>query len=247
MGIALAFLVGVVAAEEMPRNSRAYAVSILAMAAGSRRRGRRDGTPPRRPRPERLATRLSSSAPSGVSSRSISPGDSRRRDGSPLPTSRDPARATQRTRHSAPRTARSPRINRRRLLLLSVVAFAGNVFIAPASFFQNRYLTDVQGFSGGMIGFFSIAVGTPAEHRAHRRWSHRRHERSTSADRGHRAARHRGHRRRVHGQRRPALDAVARRRPAVRARPILRWRCTGSSCSPPATAAGRRASSRPPR
>ena len=34
MGIALAFLVGVVAAEEMPKNSRAYAVSILAMAAG---------------------------------------------------------------------------------------------------------------------------------------------------------------------------------------------------------------------
>jgi MFS family permease len=55
-----------------------------------------------------------------------------------------------------------PRINRRRLLLLSAVAFIGNIFIAPASFFQNRYLTDVQGFSGGMIGVFSIAVGTPA-------------------------------------------------------------------------------------
>jgi predicted MFS family arabinose efflux permease len=55
-----------------------------------------------------------------------------------------------------------PRLNRRRLALLSVVAFAGSIFIAPASFFQNRYLTDVQGFSGGMIGFFSIAVGTPA-------------------------------------------------------------------------------------
>ena len=34
MGIALAFLVGVVAAEEVPRNSRAYAVSVLAMASG---------------------------------------------------------------------------------------------------------------------------------------------------------------------------------------------------------------------
>ena len=34
MGVALAFLVGVVAAEEVPKNSRAYAVSILAMAAG---------------------------------------------------------------------------------------------------------------------------------------------------------------------------------------------------------------------
>ena len=34
--------------------------------------------------------------------------------------------------------------------------------IAPASFFQNRYLADIRDFSGGMIGLFSIAVGTPA-------------------------------------------------------------------------------------
>jgi MFS family permease len=60
------------------------------------------------------------------------------------------------------RTARSPRINRKRLLLLSVVAFAGNVFIAPASLFQNNYLSDIRGYSGGMIAVFSIAVGTPA-------------------------------------------------------------------------------------
>jgi MFS family permease len=38
----------------------------------------------------------------------------------------------------------------------------GNIFIAPASFFQNRYLADIRDFSGGMIGIFSIAVGTPA-------------------------------------------------------------------------------------
>ncbi len=60
------------------------------------------------------------------------------------------------------RATHRPRINRRRLGLLAAVAFIGNIFIAPASFFQNRYLTDVQGFSGGMIGLFSIAVGTPA-------------------------------------------------------------------------------------
>ena len=34
LGLALDFLVAVVAAEEMPRNSRAYAVSLLAMASG---------------------------------------------------------------------------------------------------------------------------------------------------------------------------------------------------------------------
>ena len=34
IGLALALLIGVVAAEEMPRNSRAYALSVLAMAGG---------------------------------------------------------------------------------------------------------------------------------------------------------------------------------------------------------------------
>ena len=34
LGLALDFLVAVVAAEEMPRNSRAYAISILALASG---------------------------------------------------------------------------------------------------------------------------------------------------------------------------------------------------------------------
>jgi MFS family permease len=60
------------------------------------------------------------------------------------------------------KATRSPRLNLRRLALVSSVAFIGNIFIAPASFFQNRYLTDIRDFSGGMIGLFSIAVGTPA-------------------------------------------------------------------------------------
>ena len=34
-------------------------------------------------------------------------------------------------------------------VLLATVAFASNIFVAPASFFQNRYLTDVHDFSGG--------------------------------------------------------------------------------------------------
>jgi DHA1 family chloramphenicol resistance protein-like MFS transporter len=147
MGIALAFLVGVVAAEEVPKNSRAYAVSILAMAAGF---GAGVAV---------MALRLADVGPSGwrlvyVVSLvwCVVALDLARR----LPETRR-FTAAHITAHS-PR----PRLNRRRLALLSVVAFAGSIFIAPASFFQNRYLTDVQGFSGGMIGFFSIAVGTPA-------------------------------------------------------------------------------------
>jgi MFS family permease len=159
MGIALAFLVGVVAAEEMPRNSRAYAVSILAMAAGFG---------------------------AGVAVLSLSLADlgaggwrlvylvslvwclvavdlARR-----LPETRRFTAAhisvDRRSRRpgSHPSASGRPRMNRRRLGLLGTVAFVGNIFIAPASFFQNRYLTDVQGFSGGMIGLFSIAIGTPA-------------------------------------------------------------------------------------
>ena len=48
------------------------------------------------------------------------------------------------------------------MLLLGSVAFIGNIFISPASFFQNSYLSDVRGFSATTIGIFSLVVGTPA-------------------------------------------------------------------------------------
>jgi MFS family permease len=147
MGIALAFLVGVVAAEEMPRNSRAYAVSVLAMAAGF---GAGVAV---------LSLRFADFGESGwryvylvAAIWCIVALDLTRR----LPETRRFAVA----HAGAPR--RSPRIDRRRLVLIGAVAFIGNIFIAPASFFQNRYLADIRDFSGGMIGIFSIAVGTPA-------------------------------------------------------------------------------------
>ncbi len=148
MGIALAFLVGVVASEEMPRNSRAYAVSILAMAAGF---GAGVAV---------LSLRLADLGEGGWRYVYVVGAiwclvalDLSRR----LPETR---RFT--AHHVATPAGRSPRLNRKRLALLAGVAFAGSVFVAPASFFQNRYLTDVRDFTGGMIGIFSIAVGTPA-------------------------------------------------------------------------------------
>ena len=147
MGIALAFLVGVVASEEMPRNSRAYAVSILAMAAGF---GAGVAV---------LSLRFADIGESGwryvylvAAVWCIVALDLTRR----LPETRRFAVA------HIERTSRAPRFNLRRLALIASVAFIGNIFIAPASFFQNRYLADVRDFSGGMIGLFSIAVGTPA-------------------------------------------------------------------------------------
>jgi MFS family permease len=48
------------------------------------------------------------------------------------------------------------------LALLGAVAFIGNIFISPASFFQNSYLSDVRGWDATTIGVFSLVVGTPA-------------------------------------------------------------------------------------
>lgn len=149
MGIALAFLVGVIASEEMPKNSRAYAVSVLAMASGF---GAGIAV---------MSLRLADTGESGwrlvyvVSAIwCIVALDLVRR----LPeTRRFTAEAAR-----VDRPSRAPRLDRKRFALLAAVAFMGNIFISPASFFQNSYLEDVRDFSAGDIGLFSILVGTPA-------------------------------------------------------------------------------------
>ncbi len=112
------------------------------------------------------------------------------------------------------RTARPPRLNLRRLALIAAVAFIGNIFIAPASFFQNRYLADIRDFSGNMIGeLFSVAVGTPAsiEQVLGGRWADASGRRRPG--RGHPAARHlRSDRRGIHVRRSPPLAVLAVRR-----------------------------------
>jgi MFS family permease len=49
-----------------------------------------------------------------------------------------------------------------RLWLLGAAGLLTNVFIAPQSQFGNRFLRVERGFSGGRIGIFSLATGTPA-------------------------------------------------------------------------------------
>ena len=149
MGIALAFVSGVIAAEEMPRNSRAYAISVLAMASGL---GAGIAV---------TSLRLADLGPGGwrltylvAAIWLVVAFDLMRR----LPeTRRFVAEAAR-----PDRPAKAPRLDRKRFALLATVAFAGNIFIAPASFFQNTYLEDVRNFSGGQIGLFSILIGTPA-------------------------------------------------------------------------------------
>lgn len=143
LGIAMAMVAGVAAAEDMPRNSRAFAFSLLAMSAG-----------------------LGAGIAVG-SLRLADFGDDGWRYSYLLaliwlPIAVSLARHLDETRRFETAHPIAPQLNRRRLALIASVALAANLFIAPASFFQNRYLDDVRGYSGGGIALFTLATGTPA-------------------------------------------------------------------------------------
>ncbi len=151
IGLALALLIGIVATEEMPRSSRAYALSVLAMASGL---GAGVAV---------MALRLADLGSNGwrlvyvVSMLWFL-------------TAWDLQRGlTETERFSAHHatsliegTVASPRLDRSRFVVICVVAIASNLFVAPASFFQNRYLDDVRHYSGGGIALFTICTATPA-------------------------------------------------------------------------------------
>ena len=143
LGLTTDLLIAVVAAEEMPRNSRAYAVSVMAMASG---------------------------LGAGIAVMAL-----------PLADLGDDgwrlvyvvalvwvAAAVSITRF-LPETIRfarphvvHPPLDRRRLALIAAVLVFGNLFVAPASFFQNRYLNDVRGMSATMVAVFTLCTATPA-------------------------------------------------------------------------------------
>lgn len=146
LGLALDLLVAVVAAEEMPRSSRAYAVSILAMASG-------------------LGAGLAV-----VSLPLADLGDSGWRLVYVLAlvwlvVAVDLTRRLPETRrfeiHAAEvRRADAP-MQSTRLAIQMAVAFFGNLLLAPSSFFQNGYLKDQRGFSAGMVAVFTLVTSTP--------------------------------------------------------------------------------------
>ncbi len=147
LGIALDLLIAVAAAEEMPRNSRAYAVSVLAMASG---------------------------LGAGIAVMAL-----------PLADLGDHgwrfvyvlalvwlvvAVTTTRRLTETPRFEHivethhvgQAHIDKKRFAIISSVAFLANLFIAPASYFQNRYLDDVRGYNAATIAIFTLATATPA-------------------------------------------------------------------------------------
>jgi MFS family permease len=143
LGLALDVLVAVIASEEMPRNSRAYALSVLAMASGL---GAGFAV---------MALPLADLGPRGwrliylvAALLVVIVVDLARR----LPESKRFERAH----------AIEPPISRRRFTIIASVAFFTNLFVAPASFFQNRYLKDVRQYSAKEISLFTLATATPA-------------------------------------------------------------------------------------
>jgi MFS family permease len=143
VGLALALLIGVVAAEEMPRSSRAYALSVLALAGG---------------------------LGAGVAVASLRLADIGK-DGWRLVyllsliwllPAYSLTRKLPETHRFEQRHTIAPPLDRRRFALIAIVAISANLFVAPASFFQNRYLDDVRGYTGGGIALFTLCTATPA-------------------------------------------------------------------------------------
>jgi MFS family permease len=147
LGIALDLLIAVAAAEEMPRNSRAYAVSVLAMASG-------------------LGAGIAVMA---LPLADVGAGGWRYVYVVSLVWLVAAVTVTRRLTET-PRFERivethhvgDAHIDKKRFAIIASVAFLANLFIAPASYFQNRYLDDVRGFSASGIAIFTLATATPA-------------------------------------------------------------------------------------
>ena len=145
LALTLDLLIIVTAAEEMPRDARAFAVSILAMASG-------------------LGAGVAVAALpfAGVATWGwrlvfaialvwlIVAFDLRRT----LPETRRFITAVEH-----PHTAS---IQFNRIALITSVAFIGNLFVATASIFQNEYLKDVRGFPAWQIAVFTTITAAPA-------------------------------------------------------------------------------------
>jgi MFS family permease len=143
---ALAVLLGIVAAEEVPRGSRAYAVSVLGLAGGLGA-GLCVAVLPLADLGTR-GWRLVYLVPLAG-----------------LPLARGIARRLQETGRFAVSVARAGvplRGNGRRLALLAASAFLLAVFTAPASQLQNEFLRDERGFSAARISLLTLLTNTPA-------------------------------------------------------------------------------------
>ena len=153
----MGILIGVFAAEELPRGSRAYGVSVLALCAALGAGMAVWVLPvadldPRGWRVIYLVPLLAVPALGGIGRR--------------LPESRRFTANVPDATATATATGRSQgalrRIEGRRLLLLATAAFLLLVFAAPASQFQNDFLREHRGYSATGITLFTLITSTPA-------------------------------------------------------------------------------------
>ena len=100
------------------------------------------GAPAGRPRGRRLAARL------------------RRRAHVPRRRRQPRPRLPESRRYELPHAERPP-LPRRRFVLLGVSAFLYNILIAPTTFYENRYLKDVRGYSASLIALYTLVTATP--------------------------------------------------------------------------------------
>jgi MFS family permease len=143
LGLTLDFLIAVAVAEEMPRNSRAYAVSLMAMASGLGAGIAVWALP--------LAD-LGESAWRLVYIVTLIW----------LAVAVDIVRRLPETKRFERPHVVAPPMVWKRFAVLAAVAVCANFFVAPASFFQNRYLREVRGFDASTISLFTITTATPA-------------------------------------------------------------------------------------
>ena len=143
MGLALLVCISIAAAEEMPRGSRAYAVSVLGMSAAF---GSGIGI---------MALPLADLAPWGWRLLHVLPLVA-------LPFLSPVARHLPETRRfERPHVESRLAGHAARFWLLAVSAILANLFAAPASFFLNKFLVDERGFSATAVAVFTIATATP--------------------------------------------------------------------------------------
>lgn len=143
LGLALDFLIAVIAAEEMGRNTRAYAISILAMASGLGAGIAVAALP---------ITDLGESSWRLIYLITLIW----------LAVAISVTRRLPETRRFASPHREHIAIDRSRFALLAGIAVGVNLFVAPASFFQNRYLDEIRGLSGSGIAAFTLITATPA-------------------------------------------------------------------------------------
>ncbi len=153
LGLALDVAVLVIVVEEMPKHARAYGLSLLAMASGLG---------------AGVAVTTLPLADTGTSGwrliyvvalvwLTVALRIKRR-----LTETQRFERAQTRKRDRTTSPAAHAQRNTRAFVLILLVAFLGNVFVATASIFQNRYLKDVREYSAVMVALFTLCTVTPS-------------------------------------------------------------------------------------